>query len=140
MSLRSIPEQGAIVSPEQLSTLLDSASDLTLFLDPSGNIQFVSTGITRLLGHSTSDLIGNSLLSLLHEQDADGITDELAEVSASGREALGRRCRLRSLGGGYRWFEASVRDCTNISGIGALVLHFQDVTELQRMEAERQVI
>jgi len=140
MSLRSIPEQGAIVSPEQLSTLLDSASDLTLFLDPSGNIQFVSTGITRLLGHSTSDLIGNSLLSLLHEQDADGITDELAEVSASGREALGRRCRLRSLGGGYRWFEASVRDCTNIPGIGALVLHFQDVTELQRMEAERQVI
>src|SRR5215470_11135852 len=106
MSLRSIPEQGAIVSPEQLSTLLDSASDLILFLDPSGNIQFVSTGITRLLGHSTSDLVSNSLVSVLHPHDADGITDELAEVSTSSREALGRRCRLRSLDGSYRWFEA----------------------------------
>src|SRR5215470_5663567 len=140
MSLRSIPEQGAILSPEQLSTLLDSANDLTLFLDPSGIIQFASTGVTRLLGHAPSDLPGDSLFSLLHPQDANGITDELAEVSASGREALGRRCRLRSLDGSYRWFEASVRDCANISGIGALVLHFQDVTELQRMEAERQVI
>jgi hypothetical protein len=42
--------------------------------------------------------------------------------------------------GNWRWFEAVARDCSSVPGIEGTVVSFQDVTDLHRMEAERQVI
>src|SRR5215469_9846972 len=117
MSLQSIPEQSTILSPEQLSTLLDSKGNLSLLVDSAGNIQFVSAGMTRLLGHPTNLLIGNCFQSVLHAQDVDKISEVFSSVAVHGKEMPACRCRLRGVDGSYRWFDASVRDCTNIPGI-----------------------
>jgi hypothetical protein len=140
MPLPRIPEPGTTFSPEQLSSLLDSAKEFFLFLNPSGKIQFASPGITRLLGLAVKELIGDSMLSLLHPEDSGEIVDGLAELAVSGRETSERRCRLQGSDGSCRWFDATVRDWSNIAGTGTLLIHFQDVTYLHRMEAERQVI
>ena len=61
-------------------------------------------------------------------------------MAKSGGGAFSGRCRLQGKDGGWRWFDASARDLTAAPGVGGILINFQDVTELQRMEAERQVI
>jgi two-component system, cell cycle sensor histidine kinase and response regulator CckA len=132
--------QGTVIGPEQLSTLLDSVQELLAILSPDGIIQFASAGFTRLLGHRTEYLVGSSIIDLLHVNDADGVRERLRDLSASGSGKFAGRCRLRSKDGSWRWFDAEARDHTNLPAIEGIVVNFRDVTDLHRMEAERQVI
>ena len=140
MSERSTSDQGAAIGPEQLSALLDSARELFTFLSPRGTILFASAGFTRLLGYPTEDLIGSPVLSLLHPSDADAVIQGLGNSAKSGPGFFAGRCRLLSKEGGWRWFHVTGRACTRVPGIEAMLVNFQAVTELHRMEAERQVI
>ena len=132
--------QGTVIGPEQLSTLLDSVLELLAILSPDGIIQFASAGFTRLLGHRTEDLVGSSIIDLLHVNDADGVRERLRDLSASRGGKFAGRCRLRSKDGSWRWFDAEARDHTNLPAVEGIVVNFRDVTDLHRMEAERQVI
>lgn len=139
MSLRSMSEQAIAISPEQLAMLPDSSRGFSLLVDAQGKVQFVSAGVTRLLGFTGKELVGNPIFSLMHPRDAKEIVDGLSEVSATGREGFDRRCRLQGRDGSCRWFEVSVRKRTGTGETGPTVMHFQDVTDLHRMEEERQV-
>jgi PAS domain S-box-containing protein len=132
--------QGTGMGPEQLATLLDSVQELLTILRPDGTIQFASAGFTRLLGHPSEGLAGTAIVDLLHADDADEVRERLRSLSASGGGAFGGRCRLRSKDGSWRWFDAAASDHTNLPAIGGIVVNFRDVTDLHRMEAERQVI
>ncbi len=140
MPQRASFAQGIDNGLEQLSTLLDSVQELLTLLSPHGIIQFASAGFTRLLGHRTEDLVGRSILDLVHVSDADGVREHFCEVSGSGRGAVGRRCRLQSKDGSWRWFDAAARDYAKLPAVEGIVVNFRDVTELHRMESERQVI
>jgi hypothetical protein len=140
MSERSTSEQGAAIGPEQLATLLDSARELFTLLSPQRTILFASAGFARLLGYPTEDLIGRPILSLLHPNDADAFSHGLTDSSANGPRSCADRCRLLCKDGSWRWFDASGKDCTRVPGIEAMLASFLDVTELHRMESERQVI
>jgi two-component system cell cycle sensor histidine kinase/response regulator CckA len=132
--------QSAVSGPEQLSTLLDSVRELIAILSPDGTIQFASPGFTRVLGHPTDALVGRPISSLLHANDAPNFRERLREAGGSGGGTFGGRCRLQSKDGSWRWFEAIATDHTNLPTVDGIVVSYQDVTDLQRMEAERQVI
>jgi two-component system cell cycle sensor histidine kinase/response regulator CckA len=140
MNQRAPIAQGTILGQEQLSTLLDSVQELLTIVSPEGTIQFASPGFTRLLGHNTEDLVGGSLLELIHPNDAAGAHECLRELSVGQHGKLGKRCRLRSKDGSWRWFDAEARDHSKLPGIEGIVVSFRDVTDLHRMEEERQVI
>jgi two-component system cell cycle sensor histidine kinase/response regulator CckA len=139
--LQRVPsEQDIAFGPELLSTLLDSVQELIAILSPDGVILFVSAGFTSLLGHSAENLLGTSIATLLHCTNTAGMQESFRDLAKSGGGAFSRRCRLQSKDGGWRWFDATARDLTAAPGIGGILINFQDVTEVQRMEAERQVI
>ena len=140
MNQRAPFAQGTILGKERLSTLLDSVQELLAILTPEGIIQFASAGFTRLLGYSTEDLAGESILAVIHPDDAGGARECLRELSICHRGKLGRRCRLRSKDGSWRWFDTEARDHSDLPGVEGIVVSFRDVTDLHRMEEERQVI
>src|SRR5712692_10843415 len=140
MAERLTFEQAAGIGREQLFTLLDSAGELFSLLNSQGTILLASAGFTRLLGYPTEDLNGRSILSLLHSQDANWLRGRIVDLSGSGTGTFEQRCRLQAKDGSWRWFDATVRDCSSMPGIGGIVVNFRDVTDLHRMEAERQVI
>src|SRR6202521_3094916 len=140
MSERVPSVQGTAIGPEQLSTLLDSVRELITLLSPDGTILFASAGFTRILGHRTEDLLGKSIAALLHPKDAAEIRERLRDLSSSRGGTINGRCRLQSKDGSWRWFDASAKDHTNAPAIEGIVVSYQDVTDLRRMEAESQVI
>jgi two-component system, cell cycle sensor histidine kinase and response regulator CckA len=140
MNQRAPIAQGTNLGQEQLATLLDSVQELLTILSSEGIVQFASAGFARILGHGLDDLVGGSIFELFHPDDVVGARECLRELSASHPGKLGRRCRLRSKDGSWRWFDAEARDQSKMPGIEGIVVSFRDVTDLQRMEVERQVI
>src|ERR1700674_926438 len=140
MSERVPSVQGTAIGPEQLSTLLDSVRELIRLLSPDGTILFARAGFTRILGQRTEDLLGKSIAALLHPKDAAEVRERLRDLSSSRGGTINGRCRLQSKDGSWRWFDASAKDHTNAPAIEGIVVSYQDVTDLRRMEAERQVI
>ena len=140
MAQRSISEPGMAINPEQISALLDSANELFTFLSPQGTVLFASASSTRLLGYLPEELIGRQILSLVHRDDLAGARQRLENFSNGNSSLCANRCRLQGKDGRWRWFDTSGRDCTKTPGVEAVLVSFQDVTDLRRMEAERQVI
>lgn len=140
MSHRVSSLPGTPVGPEQLPALLDSVRELITILSPDGLIQFASQGFARVLGHRTEDLAGRAFATLVHPTDAASVRRCLREIEVGGSGTACFRCRLQGKDGSWRWFDASVKDCTSIPSIEGIILSCQDITDLQRMEAERQVI
>ena len=139
MAERSISEQGTALSPEQLSAVLESATELFTFLSPQGTILVASAGFARLLDYPPEDLSGKSLVSLIHPYDVVMFSQGLEGLTTTSSSVCAGRCRLQGKDGSWRWFHVTGRDYTRERGVEAILLQFQDVTELQRMEAERQV-
>jgi two-component system cell cycle sensor histidine kinase/response regulator CckA len=131
---------GAPVGPEQLPALLDSVHELITILSSDGLIQFASPGFARILGQRTEHLIGRPFTSLIHANDTAGAGQGLREIAVSGGGTASFRCRLQSKDGSWRWFDALATDHTSNPVIEGIILSCRDVTDLQRMEAERQVI
>jgi two-component system cell cycle sensor histidine kinase/response regulator CckA len=140
MSQRISPEHAIGPGPEQLSRLLNSARELLALLRADGSILYVNEGFGRALGRRSDQLLGASVYSLLHPNDVLPARRYFQELSASPDSSAKFRCRLQSLNSSWRWFEATFHNYLHDPDFGAIVVSFLDVTELQRMEAERLVI
>ncbi len=140
MSQRAPSDQAISIGLEQLSALLDSAREFHAILARDGTILFTSTGFTRALGYLPEELIGRPITDLLHQSECAKARTRLAELAAAPGTTVVERCRLRSKDGSWRWFECTVRNRLHDPTIEGIVTTYLDVTDLHRMEAERQVI
>jgi len=140
MSQRAPSDQGIAIGPEQLSTLLDSAREFHAILSRDGAVLFTSAGFTRALGYLPEEMVGLPITDLLHPSESAKGRARLAELAAAPGTTIVERCRLRSKDGSLRWFECTVRNRLHDPYIEGIITTYLDVTDLHRMEAERQVI
>jgi PAS domain S-box-containing protein len=125
---------------ERLRLITDNVSDMITLIDLTGIRQYVSPAHTRLLGYPGEELIGKSVLSLVHPED-------LHQVSAAIEEAIQTRTiqrvefRTRHADGHYIWQEAIGKLILDRSGspIGAVVSG-RDITEHKQRQREIEAI
>jgi two-component system, cell cycle sensor histidine kinase and response regulator CckA len=140
MSQQAPSEQTVTLGPELISTLLDSVCELIFLLSTEGIIVYASPSCSQILGRPAQELPGESIACLLHPNDAGVMRGDLRAQFTAGSRLSTWRCRLQSKDGSWRWFEAKARDLTTVPGVEGIAVGFRDVTDQQRMEAERQVI
>jgi PAS domain S-box-containing protein len=140
MSQRATFPAGSPVTTEQFAALLEAVPDLLAILSPDGIFQFANAAFTRLLGHGREDLLGTSIFELVHTSEAEGARAYVRDLQINREHKFGSRCRLRSKDGTWRWFDAVAHGRGGQAGFEGIVVSFRDVTDLQRMESERQVI
>jgi two-component system cell cycle sensor histidine kinase/response regulator CckA len=140
MSQRAPFAQNLVDRPEQIAALLDCVRELVTIQASDGTIVFAGAGFSKILGYAPEELTGLTIDCLLHESDKAGHQQLLRENDEERRDGKRRRCRLRGRDGGWRWFEADARIPSRESLIEGTVVTYLDVTDLHRMEAERQVI
>ena len=140
MSHRASSVQVIVAGSEQLSALLDSVRELIAILNPDGTILFAGAGFTRVLGYPVSDLVGRPITSLLHSNDIAPVRRQLRELAALPGATTNTRCRFRAQDGNWRWFDSCASNKIAETGIEGIVVSYLDITDLHRMECERQVI
>ncbi|MDX6645135.1 MAG: hypothetical protein QOK40_862, partial [Miltoncostaeaceae bacterium] len=110
--------------------MTENATDLIVRLTPDGVLRYVSPASWTLIGRSPHDLLGTSLVHLLHPDDRHLLEDGLARMVA-GRRPTTIVARVLHRDGHWLWFETSARPISDPDS-GA-VCEFQaasrDVTE-----------
>ncbi|HXR33205.1 MAG TPA: PAS domain S-box protein [Verrucomicrobiae bacterium] len=140
MSQKLVSEPGTRLGARHLAALLDSTQELIAILDSDGTVLFANGAFRHSLGYGPDELLGRSIHALVHAVDVEQIRERFREVAAKPGSSVRERCRLRTRDSSWRWFEVVCHNRLDDSSIEGILLNAQDVTALQRMEAERQVI
>jgi len=108
-------------------TLVRGSADPVLILDDQLRVQWVSPAITELLGLDPQRIIGHSIATAVHPDDAAGLVAALSAPHGE-HETKTRTARVRHLDGRWRLIQSRVRDLRSDPDVGALVLYCRDVT------------
>jgi two-component system NarL family sensor kinase len=116
-----------IRNPAHAVRLFETSRDLLVVLGPDTRILSVSPSWERVLGHPADALMGTPIAALLHPDDVERTTRELAQTTA-GRPTLDYENRYRHADGHHVWLRWS--SASNADGLiyGAA----RDVTEERR--------
>ena len=111
-------------------SVVDGSTDFVMVFGPDG-CRYVSPSVSRLTGREGTELIGEALFSVIHEDDHAAVRTaaELAEP----HELV---CRVLDSSGGWRALEAHVSDLREDRQVGGIVLNARDVTERMQLEEE----
>jgi len=119
-------------------SLVAGSSDVTVVVDPDLVVRWQSPAAARQFGLSDQDVLGRTLVDLVHAEDAQTVIDRLRDVLAGdptdpSRPAL-VEARLRDGFGQWRDTESTVSDLRATPEVGALVVHVRDVGERKQLE------
>src|ERR1700742_3366929 len=93
------------LSPEQLSSLLGSTRELLALLTSDGTVLYASEGFGRVLGYFNSELVGNSVVSILHPDQQSAAQDCIDKLAAAPGGWVSNDYRIQRKDGTWRWFE-----------------------------------
>ena len=138
MTRRTATEASTTLGASQLAILLDAVHELVAVVSADGAVQFVNGAFEKILGYRPEDLQGENLQKIVLGSDVGILRRALAEVQANGTGTHTDRCRLRGQDGSWRWVEFRCRKWLE-GGLEGILFHATDITDVQRMESERQV-
>jgi len=139
MTQRNVSEPGIALGAQQLAILLDSTQELIAILGSDGTVQFANATFQSVLGYRLEEVLGRSIHAIVHAQDLEGLRERLKEVAAASGSTVSERCRFRCRDGSWRWIQFTCRNRLDEPGFEGILFHANDVTDLHRMESERQV-
>jgi two-component system cell cycle sensor histidine kinase/response regulator CckA len=134
-----LSEQAIGPGLEQLSSLLNSTRELLALLASDGSILYANERFEHVLGYSADRLTGKSVYGLFHPSEAALLRRQFEDLTANLGSSVRTRCRLQSKDGSWRWFEALTHNHLHDPGAEAIIVSFLDVSEMHRLESERQV-
>ena len=135
-----MPDRLPDVSHEQANALLSLSRDLLAVVSAQGDFLFVNDSFGRVLGYSPDDLIGKPLSWLHPSAEGKSISEKFAALVAQDDATVSCRCSLRSKSGQWRWFDVVAVNRLQDPNIQGMLLSYHDITEFERMEAQRMVL
>jgi diguanylate cyclase (GGDEF)-like protein/PAS domain S-box-containing protein len=127
-------QRGAERARARWRSLSQNASDVALIADAALVVSYVSPSLTELLGHTRDDLIGTSLLTLVHPDDVVRVDAAIHRfVVERGRE-LAVAFRVATSSGGWRHVEMRLINLLDDPDVAGLVANLRDVTERHELQ------
>ena len=119
---------------EVLASLIEFSLDAIVLVDAAGVIQWANPATAAVLGYAVDDIVGQRARDLVEPADRDA-WQKLVDGLFDRPNAPGRgRFRCRHKDGGFRWIEGVARNLLHEPRIGAMVVHFRDVTDRHATE------
>jgi two-component system, cell cycle sensor histidine kinase and response regulator CckA len=140
MSERELYEQTIAVEAPQLFALLHSAREILALLAPDGTVLYSNENSDRVLDCQGDRLAGQSIYKVIHPNSMGEMRRRLERLARLPGDSYIQRWQFRSKDGSWRWFETVLRSLPEDRGFAGLLMSARDITDLVRMEAERQVI
>jgi diguanylate cyclase len=138
--MNTLHQQLRVHDERRFQALLAGSSDITLVLGAAGQVEFVSSSVTRVLQLATDGLQGHPILSTIqhhvHPDDTGRLMAELQHLlDTPGREEV-VEFRLRRPDGSWRDVEALGRNLLRDEAVRGVLLTLRDVSERKQLERE----
>ena len=131
---RSRADDGLGQSERRYRALIENSRDAVTLTDSNGIRTYVSPAVERLLGRASEELVGRSVLELLHPEDWEGAAGRNAATPEEAGGVDRFEFRLRHQDGAWRWFEGVRTNLLNDPDVQAVVTNWHDITERKLAE------
>lgn len=99
--------ENALADSERRYRLLaEHATDVVYRTRLDGTTEWISEGLTKILGFTPEELIGRDGMEHVHPADRASVSEAMAEVLAGERDTA--RFRMQTKDGGVRWIETTI--------------------------------
>jgi PAS domain S-box-containing protein len=96
--------------------IAEHSVDIINRLTPECIFTYISPSVTTLLGYTEREVLGTSVLALVHPDDLHGVTEKIATIRSSGQDTITSSFRFRHKEGHYLCFESSTRVVRDAEG------------------------
>ena len=123
-------------SEHRFRSVVQNSSDMILLIDAHGTISYVSPASERILGMRIEELVGTSVMDLVHPDDLTVATVGLERTLRHG--GTYEPLSMRALHAEGRWVDTEVvsNNLLDDPEVNGIVVNVRDVTERRRMAAE----
>jgi PAS domain S-box-containing protein len=132
---RKAAEAALQASEEHYRRLIENASDVATVLDVRGCIVYQSPSITRVLGYTPEELVGESSFDFVHPDDTPASRALISAIVGQPGSTHQTEFRFRHRDGTYRVLETMGRTLREDSADDGIVVNSRDVTERKEAEA-----
>jgi len=129
-------EQEVEHTQEYFSRILDHASDYVMIVSETGDVQYISPAVERVLGYSPEDLSGADAFETIHPEDLSLATETFMNLLDDPAEERTVEYRVRHADGSWRWLEVRGRNLLDDSVIDGILVTARDITERKAHERE----
>ena len=136
--IRDRLEAAAILrrSEERFGYLIQNLSDVITIVAVDGTMLYHSPSLERVAGYKPSELLGKSLLALVHPEDAPAVRAALERLTLRVGSASPPEYRFRRKDGSWVWLESIGNNLLNDVAVGGIVVTSRDVTGRRALEEQ----
>jgi PAS domain S-box-containing protein len=122
------------VGERVLRSVVRSAYDVISVLEADGTVRYINPAVERVLGYRPEELVGISVVDLIHPDDLEQAQQNLAENLANPGLRPPHEFRMAHKDGSWRCLEHSVNNLLEDPDVGGLMVISRDVTERKETE------
>jgi len=136
--IRDRQEAAAILrrSEERFGYLIQNLSDVITVVAVDGTMLYHSPSIERVAGYKPSELLGRSLLALIHPEDEPAVRAALERLTLKVGSAAPPEFRFLRKDGTWVWLESVGNNLLNDVAVGGIVVTSRDVTGRRGLEEQ----
>jgi diguanylate cyclase (GGDEF)-like protein/PAS domain S-box-containing protein len=131
----SAPE-GLRESEAYFRSLVENARDVIHVINADRTTRYITPSVKRLLDYAPEELIGRSVMEIVHPDDVARVLAELRATRGMPGTGLPIEVRVRHRDGSWRTFEGVGRNLLDDPVVHGVVINSRDVTDRRRREEQ----
>ncbi|MBC7450934.1 MAG: PAS domain S-box protein [Cytophagales bacterium] len=129
---RNIATKMLAKSEKRFRSMIENASDLIIIINKKNNIEYTSSSIKNILGYEAKELVGQSLLSYIHDGDVEKTLTSFQNCF-SGDKISYTEWQFKDSENNWRYFESTGKFDPELNNV---ILNSRDVTIRKLAEHE----
>jgi diguanylate cyclase (GGDEF)-like protein/PAS domain S-box-containing protein len=117
-------------------SLVENARDVIHVINPDQTTRYVTPSVKRLLDWEPEELIGRSVLEIVHPDDLEHALNDLRATRGAPGVGLPIEVRVRHKNGSWRIFEGIGRNLMDDPVVRGIVVNSRDITDRRRREEQ----
>lgn len=120
--------------------MIENASDLITVVGASGIVEYVSPSVQRLLGYTSSEIVGHTTFEFMPSEDAPQVQAAMLRALADPGIPQKVELRFRHRDGSWRVLEGLGQARPTASGTYHMIVNVRDVTNRKLAEERQQML
>lgn len=118
----------------EFRALIENSAELVFVVDETGGTRFISSSVERVLGYSPQELLGTTMLDIVHADDLPTARAMRAKALRHEGERFEQTIRVCTKAGAVRTISYSAVSLMKHPGVRGIVINGRDITDVRRVE------